>query len=120
MAERYGLKSAIKDIRTRLPSWVQNSPEMPRLLFEYLKQATSGKTHMEMSSKDLARLTDASYAMQRTTVLAILGVALLAAAALLYVFDTRPHVMVFGVAAPVLSLGLAAAAAFMAAWPKRK
>ena len=120
MAERYGIKSAIKDIRTRLPSWVQNSPEMPRLLFEYLKQATSGKTHVEMSSKDLARLTDASYAMQRTTVLAILGVAMLAAAALLYVFDLRPHVMIFGLAAPVLSLGLGAAAAFLAAWPKRK
>jgi len=109
-----------KPIQTLLPSWVQNSPEMPRLLFEYLKQATSGKTHMEMSSKDIARLTDATYAMQRTAVLAILGVAMLAAAALLYVFDARPHVMIFGLAAPVLSLGLGAAAAFLAAWPKHK
>ncbi len=120
MAERYGFKSALKDIQTRLPSWVQNSPEMPRLLFEYLKQATSGKTHMEMSSKDIARLTDASYAMQRTTVLAVAGVALLAAAALLYVFDTRTHVIILGLPGPVLSLALGAAAAFLAAWPKRR
>jgi ubiquinone biosynthesis protein len=119
MAERYGVRSALKDIRTRLPSWVQNSPEMPRLLYEYLKLATSGKTHMDMSSADIAKLTQASYGMQRTVVLAISGVALITAAALLYAFDTRLHSQLFGLPTPALSLGLAGIAALFAAWPRR-
>jgi ubiquinone biosynthesis protein len=120
MAERYGVRSALKDIQTRLPSWVQNSPEMPRLFYEYLKQATSGKTHMEMSSRDIARLTEASYSMQRTTLLAIAGVAAMATAALLYVFDSKPHAMLLGLPVPVLSLTLISVAAFFAAWPRRR
>lgn len=120
MAERYGVKSALHDIRTRLPSWVQNSPEMPRLFYEYLKQATSGKTQLHMSSRDINELTQASYSMQRTTVLCVVGVAALFSSALLYVFDHRTHAQIMGLPVPVFCLGLVAISAFLAAWPSDK
>jgi ubiquinone biosynthesis protein len=119
MAERYGLKTAIRDIQTRLPSWVQNSPEMPRLLYEYLKLATSGKTELQMHSQDIRKLTSANYATQKSVVLAAIGFSATVCAALLYVFDTRTHVSLLGLPAPVLSLGLAGIACFLGAWPKK-
>jgi ubiquinone biosynthesis protein len=116
MAERYGAKSALKEIQTRLPSWVQNSPELPRLVYEYLKQATSGNTRLHMQSEDLRALTTASYATQRAVVKSILGTALLTAAAILYAFDQRPHVEFLRVSWPVWTLFGLSCAFFLSAW----
>ncbi len=120
MAERYGLKSALQDVQTRLPSWIQNSPEMPRLLYEYLKQATSGNTSLQMHSADLRRLADVSQGAQRQTVLAILGVGLLLVAALLFAFRRVDDLQFFRLPASAFIASVGALWAFVAAWPNRK
>jgi ubiquinone biosynthesis protein len=120
MAERYGFKSALKDVQTRLPSWIQNSPEMPRLFYEYLKQATSGQTQLHMRSVDLQRLADVSQAAQRQTVLAILGMGLLIIATLLFAFRRPDDALLFKLPASAFIAGIGALWAFVAAWPTKK
>jgi ubiquinone biosynthesis protein len=120
MAQRYGLKSAMKEMQTRLPSWIQNSPEMPRLLFDYLKQATSGVARLHMRSDDIRALVETSRAGQRQILFAICGLSASVLAALFYLFGAADLAHYAGV--PWLSWGFSgvAALAFWRAWPRTR
>ena len=118
MAERYGLRSALKEVQTRLPSWIQNSPEMPRLLFDYLKQATSGVARLNMRSADIQALVEVSQTGQRQVVLAIFGMTCAVIAVLIFLLGAPSLGRWWQI--PQLSWGFAAAAllAFWRGWPK--
>jgi len=118
MAEKYGFNAALKEIRTRLPGLMQNAPEIPRLLHEYLKQTVAGEHQLRMRSPDIEKLIAATRQGQRQTVLAILGSGLSIVAGLLYALDAGGP-KVFDVPAPAGIAALAALWAFLAAWPKR-
>ncbi|MGE4073435.1 MAG: ubiquinone biosynthesis regulatory protein kinase UbiB [Lysobacterales bacterium] len=118
MADKYGFNAALKEIRVRLPGLVQNAPEIPRLLHEYLKQSVSGQHQLRMRSPDIEKLIAVTRQGQRQTVLAILGSGLMIVAGLLFAFDAGgPKVL--GVPAAAGIAGLGALWAFMAAWPRR-
>lgn len=119
MAERYGWNSAIATVRSRLPGWIHNTPEIPQLAYEYLKQAHSGRARLQMSSDDLKRLADVSHAAHRHMVLAILGMTLLIVSTLLYALGEQPGTLVFGMPAAPLIAAIGAAWAFVASWPTR-
>jgi len=97
---------------------MQNAPEIPRLLHEYLKQTVAGEHQLRMRSPDIEKLIAATRQGQRQTVLAILGSGLSIVAGLLYALDAGGP-KVFDVPAPVGIAALAALWAFLAAWPKR-
>ncbi|MCB1602318.1 MAG: ubiquinone biosynthesis regulatory protein kinase UbiB, partial [Xanthomonadales bacterium] len=118
MAEKYGFNAALKEIRVRLPGLVQNAPEIPRLLHEYLKQSVSGEHQLRMRSPDIEKLIAVTRQGQRQTVLAILGSGLMIVAGLLFAFEAGgPKVL--GVPAAAGIAGLGALWAFMAAWPRK-
>jgi ubiquinone biosynthesis protein len=56
LREKHGLDQAAKDLRERLPGWLRKAPDMPGLLHEYLKQATTGQLTSRMDSVELAQL----------------------------------------------------------------
>jgi ubiquinone biosynthesis protein len=61
------LDQAAKDLRERLPGWLSKAPDMPGLLHDYLKQATTGQLTSRLASTDLAQLrTDLSRSHQRS------------------------------------------------------
>lgn len=118
MAEKYGFNAALKEIRVRLPGLVQNAPEIPRLLHEYLKQSVSGEHQLRMRSPDIEKLIAVTRQGQRQTVLAILGSGLMIVGGLLFAFDAGgPKVLGAPAAAGIAALG--ALWAFLAAWPRR-
>jgi ubiquinone biosynthesis protein len=119
VAERYSLRRTLQEIATRLPSWLQNAPEFPRLVFEVLKQSAAGQQRLQLDSADLKRLVQVSRSAQRQTVLAILGAGLMVCAALLYAFVPN-RLVLWGLPGWPLVAGLAAAWAFIAAWPRPK
>ncbi len=119
MAEKYSVQAAAREIRTRLPSWIQNAPEIPRLLHEYLKQGVGGEHQLRMRSPDIEKLIEVTRQGQRQTVLAILGSGLVIVAALMYAFEAGgPKFLELPLATLIAALG--GLWAFVAAWPGRR
>jgi ubiquinone biosynthesis protein len=118
MAEKYGLNAAAREVRTRLPGWIQSAPELPRLVHEFLRQAVSGQHELRMRSPDIERLITVTRQGQRQTALAILGSGLIIVATILYGLEAGgPKYAGIPLAAGIAALG--GLWAFLAAWPRR-
>jgi ubiquinone biosynthesis protein len=87
MADRYGWAAVGKEVRDRLPGWVIQAPEIPRLLHDHLRQAVEGRSRVQLESASLEQLVKATRSGQRGIALAILAAACLLAAALLATLD---------------------------------
>jgi len=90
LREKHGLDQTAKDLRERLPGWLNRAPEMPGLLHDYLKQATEGNLITRIDSQDLARLQANQQESDRRTLRAISGGALLVTSALLTGLEVGP------------------------------
>jgi ubiquinone biosynthesis protein len=90
LREKHGLDRTAKDLRERLPGWLNRAPEMPGLLHDYLKQATEGNLITRIDSQDLARLQANQEDSDRRTLRAISGGALLVTSALLTGLEVGP------------------------------
>ena len=90
LREKHGLDQAAKDLRERLPGWLGKAPEMPGLLHDYLKQATTGQLASRIASDDLAQLrADLNRSRQRTQ-RTLSGAAVLFSGALLMGMEIGP------------------------------
>ncbi len=90
LREKHGLDQAARDLRERLPVWLSKAPEMPGLLHDYLKQATSGQMTSRFASADLARLqADLKHSRQQTQN-TIAGSTVVLAAAVLIGMEAGP------------------------------
>lgn len=87
MRERYGVPAAMAEMRRRLPGWIQQSPELPRLLYEYLRQSTEGQRRVQIDSSSLKALVREQRRTAHRLVYAVLGAGLTVSASLLYVLD---------------------------------
>jgi ubiquinone biosynthesis protein len=90
LREKHGLDNAAKDLRERLPGWLSQAPDMPGLLYDYLKQATEGKLVSRISEADLARLRKVDEDVTRKSVRAISGAGLFFGGAVLTGLDVGP------------------------------
>jgi ubiquinone biosynthesis protein len=109
LREKHGLDRAAKDLRERLPNFLSKAPDMPALVHDYLKQATTGQLTSRLASADLARLRlDLSNARRRTQ-RNIAGSAVLVSGAVLIGLEAGPWQW-FGLSA----IGLLAA--ILGAW----
>jgi len=105
LREKHGLDQAAKDLRERLPGWLSKAPDMPGLLHDYLKQATTGHLTSRLASADLAQLRgDLSQSRHRTQ-RTLAGSAVLLSGAVLTGLEAGPWQW-FGMS----SIGLAAVA----------
>ena len=112
-------RAMLDRLREKLPGWLLGAPEIPQLLHDYLRKAVSGEVALRMKSEDLAALAASSRAAQRQTVLALLGTALAIGAVLLFVFHAGGRESL-SAPLPVWLAGIAAFAAVVAAWPRRR
>ncbi|MEJ2383783.1 MAG: ubiquinone biosynthesis regulatory protein kinase UbiB [Xanthomonadales bacterium] len=90
LREKHGLDSAAKELRERLPVWLSKAPDMPGLLHDYLKQATSGKLVTRIDAADLAELRQSDRQARRILARAVTGGALFLGGMLMTVFETGP------------------------------
>jgi ubiquinone biosynthesis protein len=90
LRERHGLDHAAKDLRERLPVWLSKAPDMPGLLHDYLKQATTGQLTSRLTSADLAQLRMEIKGSRRRTQRNIAGSATLLSGALLIGLEAGP------------------------------
>ena len=90
LREKHGLDQAAKDLRERLPGWLSKAPDMPGLLHDYLKQATTGQLTSRMDSAELGQLRANLEQSQRRTQGTIVAAAVLLGGAILTGLETGP------------------------------
>jgi ubiquinone biosynthesis protein len=118
LLRRYSPRNVLRELRKRLPEIATRTPEMPRLVHAWLKQQVEGKHEMEIRAQELADMAQSLHNLQRRTVFAILGAALLIVAAVLYGLDAGgPRLLAVPMSAWVAALG--GVWALFAAWPRK-
>ena len=100
-AERYGLPRTARRIGRQLPSLLARSPELPNLVYEYLKMAGSGQARTRIDPADLERLSTEIGNRQRRTTAAILAGALLVGGAIMAGFQVEPLVQSISIPAAI-------------------
>ena len=108
LREKHGIDNAAKELRERLPMWLSKAPDMPGLLHDYLKQATTGNLKTRIDPADLADLRNADRQGRRALTRAISGGALFFSGAVLAALDAGPWFL-GGISAPGLVLAVAGA-----------
>ena len=97
---------------------MQNAPEIPRLLHEYLKQSVSGEHQLRMRLPDIE--ADRRHPPgQRQTVLAILGSGLMIVAGLLFAFRSGGPKVLLAYPLPPALLASAPLGLHGSPWPRK-
>jgi len=127
MAERVGPKAFLRAIMENAPQWGEKLPELPLLIVEILRQAHDGQLKIRTSEGEIAELRREIRRSGDRTILAVIGAALIIAAAILYglsssAADLVLDLVLFGVGLkpmPTL-LGGAGMVLLLAAWSRRE
>ena len=118
LRERYSPQRLLGEFRKRLPELITQAPDMPRLLHAWLTQQVEGKHQLNLHSRQLTELAEATRTFQRRAVGAIVGSGLLIVAAVLYAFEAGGPRLA-GIPASAWVAGLGGLWALLAAWPRR-
>ncbi len=105
--ERYGLPRTAQRISRQLPGMLARSPELPTLIYEYLKLAGSGHIRTRIDSGDLAELAAQLGQHNQRLPGAILAAGLIIAGAVLAGYQVGPlwqEVSIIGASSAVLGL----------------
>ena len=90
MREKHGIDQTAKRLAERMPGWIGKAPEMPGLIHEFLRQATSGQLRTRLESADLEAIRRLQERSERGRWRRTAGTALLLSGALLTGFDAGP------------------------------
>jgi ubiquinone biosynthesis protein len=118
LREKYGLRGLINRFKERIPELIRGAPDLPRLIHDYLTQATRGEQRLHMHSTALDALAENARRAQRATVRAVLGAGLMVSASVLWALDA-PGARVFGLSWLTLAAVAGAALCFVSAWRAR-
>lgn len=108
--QQYGLQRTAERLGQRLPSWLSRGPELPNMVFEAMRLASSGQLRARIDSDDLTRLADQVSRHNRRLPGAVVAAGLVIASAVLWSEDMAP--LMAGVSLPAgvsLLLGVAVA-----------
>ena len=83
MDEQMGVRAFYQRLRSSVPAWGEKLPELPALIHDVLLQAQRGQLQLQQSQPDLLALRHDLQRANRRTIGAVVGSALLIAAALL-------------------------------------
>ena len=93
MREKRGFDQTAKRLADNVPGWVGKAPEMPGLVHEFLRQATSGQLTTRLESSDLDAIRRINVESERRRTGRFAGVALVISGTLLLGFKTGPWLL---------------------------
>jgi ubiquinone biosynthesis protein len=96
--QQYGLQRTAERLGQRLPSWLSRSPELPNMVFEAVRMASSGQLRARIDSSELALLAEQVGRHNRRLPGAVVAAGLLVAGAVLWSQDLAP--VMAGVSVP--------------------
>ncbi|HKL50277.1 MAG TPA: ubiquinone biosynthesis regulatory protein kinase UbiB [Wenzhouxiangellaceae bacterium] len=88
--ERYGIGKTARKFGREIPAWLARGPEIPNLIHDALKFASSGKINARIASEDLEAIEQQLRRHNRRTPGAIFAAGLLIASSVLAAFDVGP------------------------------
>ncbi|SEN50319.1 2-octaprenylphenol hydroxylase [Luteibacter sp. UNCMF331Sha3.1] len=112
LRERYSVRATLRDVRRRLPEWIQSAPRMPELVRDALRQVARGEHRQIADPVAITLARDDARRMRRLVACGLLGASLLVCAAL--VGTLAPRGMW-----PAVAMAVAGLVAFVAGWPRR-
>jgi ubiquinone biosynthesis protein len=115
MRDKYGPAAGLKALEARVPALLERAPELPELVYRWLKQSVNGEQTARLQSEDLSAIRGELKVAQRQNVFAILGAGLLIASSVLFSFDAGGP-KVFNLPLSALAAALGGLWAFRAAW----
>ncbi len=90
LREKHGIDQATRDLRERLPGWLSRAPDMPGLVYDYLKLATEGKLVTRLDTGEMERHHAEQRDSNRRILKAISGASLFFSGAILLGFEAGP------------------------------
>lgn len=99
--ERYGLERTAKQLRRELPGWLAKAPDLPDLIYDYLKRSSRGELTLRVAGEDLENLRDQLQHHNRRLPGTILAAGILVASAILAAYRIGP----FFLDLPVIAVG---------------
>ncbi len=103
LREKHSVEHATQELRSRLPAWLAQAPEMPGLIHDYLLKASRGQLVTRIESEDLAALKYAHQVSHRKILLALAAGSFLISGTLLTAMQTGPWFW-WGLSSPGLVL----------------
>jgi len=112
LRERYSARATLRDVRRRLPEWIQSAPRMPELVRDALRQVARGEHRQLADPAAVALARDDARRMRRLVACGLLGASLLICAALVGTLAPRGLW-------PAVAMAVGGVLAFLAGWPRR-
>lgn len=118
MKERIGAEAFARGLRTNLPRWAEQLPEIPSLIHNVAKQANEAKRTLDDQRQELLGIRRELRRSSERGFLSVLAAALIVSATLMMALDGLHPRMLAGAPALTWVLGLLAGALVVAAWPR--
>lgn len=118
MSEQVGVHAFMRSLIDNAPRWAERLPEMPTLLYEVLRRAENGKLKVVRDDPDRKEFLHILRRAQQRIYIAIVGAALVIAAALILALDSFAPLMVGNAPALTWLLGGLGGMLLLVAWPK--
>ncbi|MDX1556955.1 MAG: AarF/UbiB family protein, partial [Xanthomonadales bacterium] len=90
MREKHGIDQTARKLADRMPGWIGKAPEMPGLVHEFLRQATSGQLRTRLESDDIEAIRRIQERGERQRWRRTTGAAVVISGALLTGFQIAP------------------------------
>lgn len=118
MRDRVGPRSVLNRIKYYIPRWIDQTPDLPNLLYGLLKQANAGDLTVRLQRQELEQLRQDLQRASRRNFHAAVGAALIVSAAVILGFGAQQGIDLWH--APLLSwlLGGLGAGLLLSAWPR--
>ncbi|MBI3773038.1 MAG: ubiquinone biosynthesis regulatory protein kinase UbiB [Gammaproteobacteria bacterium] len=117
MSEQVGVRALWRNLKTSLPQWAEQLPQLPGLIFEIAQRAEQGKLELKWNSEELIKLRRELKQAHQRNFAAIIAAGLIVAAAVVLGLDGFAPKMLGD--APLLTwlLGGLAVMILMSYWP---
>jgi ubiquinone biosynthesis protein len=114
LRERYSLRRTLRDVRKRLPEWINTAPRVPDLIHDALKQAARGERRHVSDPLALIQQAELAQRQQRQLASGLLGASLLIVATLLWTLAPQQGPWI------PTGVGMAGLLSFAIGWPRAR
>lgn len=116
MRDRVGPRAFFRRIKSHVPRWIDQTPDLPNLVYQLLRQTSAGELTVQLHKQEMETLRQDMRRANRRSVHAVVGAALIVCAAVLLGFNAQGSIDVWR--APLLSwlLGGVGVGLLLGAW----
>jgi ubiquinone biosynthesis protein len=117
MRDRVGPRSFIRRIKNHIPRWIDQTPDLPNLVYYLLQRASTGGLTVQLHKQETEYLRRDLRRANRRNFHAVVGAALIVCAAVLLGFNAQNSIDIWQTPLLVWLLGGVGVGLLLGAWP---